>query len=356
MSRMASSNSLDSLYAQVARRVLTKSLSVKKGESLVVETWNNGLPFARHVIVEARRIGAVVVTLFEDEEAYIQGVEEGDPDEVGVMGKPERALISSADAYVFIPGPPIGALSRKLPRKDVSLSTRYNNSWYELAAKRKLRGVRLPFGYIDDETAKALGKPARSIVTSQLKAALTDFDSLGSRAREIAAHLGDGAVMKLVTPGAELTFTLSGESEINDGVVDEKDLETQDNVAYIPPGYVYKQIDPKSVSGALSISRMVNLLGSVEDGLIRFEEGRVVGWSSRSSKSTLNKIMEAIPEQSRSATGLIIGLNPDLKYGYGQNTLVAGVVALRCPGLTIATKAGTLMSGRKTLVRKGHLV
>ena len=63
-------STLDSLYGQVARKVISESLSVKKGESLVVETWNNGLPFARSVVVEARRIGAVPVTLFEDEQAY----------------------------------------------------------------------------------------------------------------------------------------------------------------------------------------------------------------------------------------------------------------------------------------------
>jgi leucyl aminopeptidase (aminopeptidase T) len=353
---MAPNNSsLESLYGQVARKVLGESLSVKKGESLVVETWNNGLPFARHVVVEARRIGAVPITLFEDEEAYIEGVRKGDADSVGVMGKHEQAMLSSSDAYVFIPGPPIGALSRKLERKEVADSTRYNQSWYEAAAKAKLRGARLPFGYVDEDIARALGKSVRAIVTHQLRGALTDFGALGARARAIAPQLRDGATVKLATPRALLAFTLNGESEISDGVVDQEDIATENNVAYIPPGYVYKQVDPSSASGTLSLSPLLSLYGPVKDALLEFERGKLTRWSSRSSQNTLNKIVEATAEQSRVAGGLLIGLNPDLKYGYGQNTLVGGVVAIRCAGVTATTKDGTLTSDGKTIVAKGRI-
>jgi aminopeptidase len=348
-------SSLDSLYTQVARKVLSKSLSVKKGESIVVETWNNGLPFARRVVVEARRIGAIPMTLFEDEEAYIEGMKKGDADSLGLMGKHEQAMLSSTDAYVFIPGPPIGALSTKLERKEVAASTKYNQSWYASAAKAKLRGARLTFGYIDEEVARAHGKSVNAMVTHQLSAALTDFDALGKRAKATASGLQDATKVRLVTPGGDLTFTLNGESEVNDGVVDQADISTGDNMAYIPPGYVYKQIDPSSASGTMAISPMVNLHGPIKDALLEFEGGRLVRWSSKSSRSVLNKILEPLPEKSRAAGGLLIGLNPDLKYGFGQNTLVAGVVGIRGAGITFTTKVGTLTVGGKTAVAKGRI-
>ncbi len=348
-------SSLDSLYVQVARKVLGKSLAVKKGENLVVETWNNGLPFARHVVVEARRIGAVPIMLFEDEEAYIEGVRRGDADSVGVMGKHELAMLSGSDAYVFVPGPPIGALSRKLERKEVADSTRYNQSWYTAAAKARIRGARLSFGYVDEAVARALGRSVGAVVTHQLCGALTDFDALGARALAIAPSLRDGAKVKLATPGAELAFTLNGESEINDGIVDQEDIASENNMVYIPPGYIYKQIDPSSASGRLSLSPVLSLYGPVKDALLEFDGGKLTRWSSRSSSKTLNKIVEAAAEQSKVAGGLLIGLNPDLKYGYGQNTLVGGVIAIRCAGVTLTTKEGSLSSGGKSIVAKGRL-
>jgi leucyl aminopeptidase (aminopeptidase T) len=339
----------------VARKVLGESLSVKKGESLVVETWNNGLPFARHVVVAARRIGAIPITLFEDEAAYIAGVREGDADSVGAMGKHEQAMLSNSDAYVFVPGPPIGALSRKLERKEVAASTRYNESWYSAAAKARLRGARLPFGYVDEEVARSLGKSVDAIVKHQLRAALTDFGALGAKARAILPQLHDGSKVTIATPGAELTFTLNGESEVNDGVVDQADLTTSDNVAYVPPGYVYKQIDPSSASGKLSISPVVSLYGQVNDAVLEFDGGKLTGWSSRTSSKALNKIVEASAEKSRVAGGLLVGLNPDLKYGFGQNTLVGGVIAVRCAGVAFTTKSGSLTSDGRSIVAKGRL-
>ena len=98
-------SSLDELYAKVARKILKESLSLKKGESLTVETWNNGLPFARQVVIEARKLGAIPLTIFEDEDAYVEGVRNAPADVVGEMGRQEYGLLSASDAYVFIPGP-----------------------------------------------------------------------------------------------------------------------------------------------------------------------------------------------------------------------------------------------------------
>jgi hypothetical protein len=40
---------------KVARKVLEETLHVKPGENVTVETWNNGLQFARIVVSKARR-------------------------------------------------------------------------------------------------------------------------------------------------------------------------------------------------------------------------------------------------------------------------------------------------------------
>ena len=136
------------LYSQVAKKVLKDSLHLKKGETLTVETWNNGLPFAREVVKEARRIGCIPITLLEDEAAFLDGVRNASREIVGLMGKQEYAMLSGSDGYVFIPGPPLGTYTRKITRQEYVDSTRYNDSWYKAAKKANLRGVRLTFGYV----------------------------------------------------------------------------------------------------------------------------------------------------------------------------------------------------------------
>jgi len=126
-------------------------------------------------------------------------------------------------------------------------------------------------------------------------------------------------------------------------------------MAYVPPGYVYKQIDAASANGAFSISPLVNFAGQVKDGLLEFENGKLVKWSSRSSAKVLDKIIEGAVEQSRIAGGLFVGLNPDLAYGYGVNNLAGGIVAVRCAGMNIAVKGATLIADGRTVVSKGLL-
>src|ERR1700731_3047092 len=95
----------EALYGKVARKVVSETLRMKKGETLTIESWNNGLPFARRLVVEARRIGAIPLVIFEDESAYIEGVRVTPKDVLGSMGRQEYGLLAGSNAYVFIPGP-----------------------------------------------------------------------------------------------------------------------------------------------------------------------------------------------------------------------------------------------------------
>jgi len=348
-------SSKDDLYGKVARKVLTESLALKKGESLTIETWNNGLPFARQVAIEARKMGAIPLMIFEDEDAYVEGVRGTPKDIVGKMGKHESSLLASSDAYVFIPGPVLGSFSHRLPREDVVSSTAYGDSWYKAAAQAKLRGVRLAFGYIGEDAPGVLGKSVDAIVTHQLKAALADNRGIAKKASELSAAFVQGAEVTVKTPSSELTLTLTGVNEVDDGVVDAKDIESENNVHYMPPGYVYAELDPKSVSGKFAFAPTVTRFGLIKDGTIEFKDGQVVAWKSKASSAALGKLASAAPESARQASSVSVGLNPLLKYGYGQNLHSAGVIGIRALGVSFTTNKGSLSVGGKTLVARGSL-
>jgi leucyl aminopeptidase (aminopeptidase T) len=344
----------DDLYKKVARKVLNESLAVQRGESLTVESWNNGLPFARHVVLEARRMGAIPLTIFEDEDAYVEGVRAAPRDVLGKMGRQEYRLLSGTDAYVFIPGPVLGSYSHRLRRDEFVESTAYGDAWYKAAAKARLRGVRMSFGYIGEDAPPMLGVSVDAIVTHQLKASLTDYRSLGRKARVLSAALSKGAHVTVRTPGSKVTFRLTGVKEVDDGVVDQKDVEAENNVCYIPPGYVYAEIDPESVSGRFTFSPTVSRFGVIKEGTLEFEGGRVARWRSAGSSPALAKLAASASEKARHASAVTIGLNPLLRYGYGQNAHSAGVIGLRALGLNFTARRGSLRVGAKPLVAQGR--
>jgi leucyl aminopeptidase (aminopeptidase T) len=334
-----------SLYSSVAKKILTESINAKKGDSITIESWNTGLDFARQVMIEARSMGCIPVLLFEDETAYIDGVKSSPPDSLGLMGKQESALLSGTDAYVFIPGPPIAVYSKSLTAEQKSRSTAYNSSWYEAAEKAKLRGVRMSFGYIGEDYSRLLHKPVAEIVKHQLNAVLVDFQEISSKGKEIASRLQDESEVSLLSgAGAKLSFRLKGDLAIEDGIVDENDVASGENIAYIPPGFVSKGIDPSSGNGKVRISPSITRLGMIEDSTLEFKDGKLVSYESKSGpqRKMLRELVESVPEVSRNLTQLTIGLNPKMKYGYGQDRFPRGSLGLAGFGFSCVARASDL--------------
>ncbi|MFI5421241.1 MAG: aminopeptidase [Nitrososphaerales archaeon] len=351
-SRNAKKSKNSKVYAKLANRVVSDSQRLRKGESVTVETWNNGLDFAREVVKEARRLGAFPLLILEDEEAYLEGVKNSPKDSLGKMGKHEYSLLTSTDAYVFIPGPILAVYSPLIPREDANAATAYNSSWYESAEKAKVRGVRMSFGYVGKEYAKLLGKTLDQVVDNQIKASLVDLQKLRARGQPVMDALQEGAAAEIETGSNSLSFTLKGELGIEDGVVDDADLTSGNNISAIVPGMIWKNVDPATVSGKVRITSTVSRLGVVEDALLEFENGKLVKWTSKSPKTQkiLDTLIRAVPEDGRVFSILSVGVNPEMKFGFAQDRSADGSIGLAGFGFTAIARAGTLKVNGRAVV------
>lgn len=346
-------DSLDQLYTKVARKVLTETLQIKKGDSVTVETWDNGLPFARRALAEARAMGCTGMMIYEDEWAYVQGVRRAPADVVGVMGKNEYALLSGTDSYIFIPGQALGSLSKTLEPAERTKSTRYNSSWYEAAEKAGLKGARLSFGYVGKDVARALGKRVEDVVRSQLRAALADYGRISDAAGRVAPLFADGAAVQVGSGKSILEFSLKGELTVEDGIVDDHDRETGNNMAYVPPGFVSKEVDPESANGSVVVTDSLTDFGVVSKARLEFRDGKVVSWESE-AKGTMKKVFESVPPEDRKLKLLVLGLNPALGYGNGQDRFVEGALNLSGFGFRGVVKKGDLKASGRSVVEAGR--
>jgi leucyl aminopeptidase (aminopeptidase T) len=318
-----------------------------------VESWNNGLEFARIVVAEARATGCTAVLLLEDEEAYIEGASRAPKDKIGAMGRNEFGVIEGTDAYVFVPGPLLAPYQTKVKPELMSHSLRYNESWYRAAEKAKLRGARLAFGYIGEEMAKAMNKTVQQVVERQLEAALVDFGEISKSAQKLSSLLADSSEAVVDARGSHLELSLKGETTVEDGVVSRRDVEEGNGMTYIPPGFVSKSVDPESPSGTLSVSKTLTRLGLLEDATLTFRRGRLVNCKSRSSMPMLNELVKAVPEQKRRMTILNVGINPRMGYLFGQDRMVAGSVTAGGFGFMAVIRGADLTVGGKRAVTSG---
>ncbi len=344
------------LEERVARKVISESLRLKQGESVTVETWNNGLALARRFVIEARRIGALPIMIFEDEDVYVEGAKNTPKDMVGKMGRHEYELLAATDAYFFIPNEVLEGYTKRLTPEEVYQSTGYGTSWYEAAEKAKLRGARMSFGFAGKELARILGKRLEEIVIHQLKATLVDFGALKKTGKELESHLPNNTAGALISGGSQLEFEFEDGMGLEDGVVDEEDISTGHNMAYLPPGMLRKDVKVGSVSGKVKLSPTLTWRGMVDDAVLEFENGRLVRWSSRSSKKRLDSLINDQPENERKVSAVTIGLNPSVRYGYAEDRFVAGSIGLGGLEFTGIVRNGTLRADQIVLVDKGKLI
>lgn len=319
-----------------------------------MEAWNNGLDFARQVVEEARAMGCTAVILLEDEKAYVEGVRRAPKDTLGLMGKNEYSLLSGTDAYVFVPGQALASYSKTLTPAELADSTRYNSSWYEAAKKAGLRGARLTFGYVGKDMARMLGLSVDDVVGGQLKAALTDYAELSEKAALVGSHLSEGAEAALGSGDASLRFTLKGELEVEDGIVDERDVASGNNMTYIPPGLVTKELDPDSVEGRVKVATTLTKYGVLNGAELEFKSGRLVGRKSR-DMAKLERLLNSVPEEKRKLMLTSVGVNPALRYGLGQDRFVRGTVTLGGLGFNAVVKKADLSVAGSPVVSQGLL-
>ncbi len=346
---------MSNLEGEVAGKVVSEALRLKKGESVTVETWNNGLALARRFVVEARRVGALPIVIFEDEDTYVDSVRSAPKETVGKMGRHEYELLAASDAYFFIPNEILEAYTKRLTPEEVDRSTTYGTSWYEAAEKAKLRGARMSFGFAGKELARMLGKRLEDITIHQLKATLVDFGALKRTGKELQSRLPKNSAGELISGGAHLEFEFEDGTGLEDGTVDEEDISTGHNMAYLPPGVLTRNVKVGSVSGKVRLSPTLTWLGMVNDAVLEFESGKLVRWSSRSSKERLDSLIVDQPENERKINRVSIGMNPLMRYGFAQDRFVAGSLGIAGLEFTGIVRNGTLRADHSAMVDKGRL-
>ena len=190
-------------------------------------------------------------------------------------------------------------------------------------------------------------------VAHHLRAALVDYEQIRQHAKRLASKLKDGAEGSLGTPGAKLTFTFRGELEIDDGLVDKEDVAAGNNMTGVPPGNVFKEVEPKSATGKIHLGSFRNAYGEVDGGMLHFEKGRLKDWRSEKSQDVLDSMYANLKEKERTLYGFTIGLNPKIRFGYGMNGSSTDGIVMSCGGRAIPIAAPSLRVGGRTLVSGG---
>jgi aminopeptidase len=302
--------------SKLARNVLAKTLGVRKGENVVIETWSETLPWARPFVAEARRMGANPMLLYEDEPAFWDAVEAGEGRHTGRVGGHEWAALDKSAAYVFFFGPSEWPRLSDVSEKQLAGVAAYNPEWYKRAAKAKVRGARMYLGRTSQMAADRWKLDLDAWREEMLRASLVppaEMHRLGSRVGE---RLRKGKEVRVTHEnGTDVTFRLGQfPLQLDDALVDASDLKAGNNMATIPGGVVGVALDHTTAQGvAIGNHTTYPDTGPVSGARWEFSDGHLTEQSYGNGGEAIEEAYAKAPKKGRDRLSyLSIGLNPEI--------------------------------------------
>lgn len=240
---------------RLARLVLDQCLSVRRGETVTIETWDHALSWARAFVLEARRRGCEPTLVVEDEEAFFRSLAQ--PGARTVPSAP-AAFAEASDAYVYFPGP------EQFPRL-LGLSTeeidavvgRHGPAWWRAARRAGLRAARVAVATATPTAAARFGVDRVAWERELVEGSLVSPDRLARAAGRLARRLHRARQVRLRHPnGTDLTVELLRAPPVTeDGRVDRADRRAGRLWTQIPTGVVAVPLSPGGAEGVWESNR-----------------------------------------------------------------------------------------------------
>jgi len=313
---MRSSPAPDPRARAMARIVLRKSLRVRRGEHVAIESWSETLEYANAFVLETLQLGARPLLFYQDEPTYWAAVAGARPADLARIGDHLRAAIAKSDALVTFFGPSDRERFHALPPATRFRLGEYSDALYGAAAKAGTRAVQLALGRASPGSARMYGVNLGAWRDELVEGTSVDPELLHRRARRIARILFNGRKLEVSHPnGTRLRLGLRHRRpQVSDGLVPPARRGGDWSLVQLPAGLVAVALDERVADGVL-VSNVANSVG-VFDTVGEVDGGRWTFSDGRLSRFTYDRGQELFAESyARGGIGkdrigvLSVGLN-----------------------------------------------
>ncbi|MCI4372052.1 MAG: aminopeptidase [Thermoplasmata archaeon] len=322
----------------MARIVLRKSLRLRKGERVTIESWTETLEFANAFVLEALRIGAQPMLIYQDEPTYWAAASEVRPADLARLGAHQRAALERSDVFVSFFGPSDRERFHALPRPTMFKLGEYRDALYRAAEKAGARAVQMAVGRVSEASARMYGVDLAAWREELVAATLLDPAELQRRAVRVAKRLAEGHTLEIHhVNGTDLRLGLRQRTpDRSDGLVSRAGARGNWNLIQLPAGVVTVALDEHVAEGTFhsNVANSVGVMdtiGEVVGGRWTFETGRLARFTYEQGEGLFRQSYNrAGPGRERPGT-LSIGLNDRIEIApllqdqaYGAVTLQLG--------------------------------
>jgi len=307
----------ESKMRELARNVLVNTLRMKRGESILIETWSGTLPWAESFVLESRILGARPMLVLEDEETFWKSAAEAPAANVGQIGPHDWAALKASDAHMYFYGPLDTAREEKLPDPVIGRIGAADHEWFRLVEKFGVRCARWDLGRTSEVSAQRYGVDLQKWREELVEAATMDPRPLQKDGARIGNRFRRGREVKVSHPnGTDLTLRLSGRPpRVDDGVLDDADIQAGNVVSVVPSGVTTVAVDEAfaegtfvgNITGVMFVHRLETPLVG---GEWTFRRGHLIDYSFNAGGDAFRRAFTKMGAGAGRPGLLSIGLNP----------------------------------------------
>jgi leucyl aminopeptidase (aminopeptidase T) len=300
----------------IAEKVVKTCLKVKKNDQVWIEATSHTLDLAGDIFVECYKTGASPLLAVSSDEIVKRFYDEVPLEHIG---KPPQHFLNALDVTtVFIN---MSALKDPSILANVSAAKmaallEARKTLDEKILSRRMKVAMINYGYVSLERAKAYEIDYDTWRKSVLAAMAVDYKSLTSIGKKIRAFLNRHTEVRIVTSaGTNISFRISHQrARLDDGVIDEEDIQNGFLKIELPAGWVGVPIDPGTANGVVIFDQPIPFRGKLVKRLkIRVDNGKITFMDAQVNLDILRDMLEKASGDKDKISFFGFGINPNVK-------------------------------------------
>ncbi len=288
---------MDKRYEEFAKSLISYSVSLQKGEKILIEVTDTGIDLAKALIKATYAAGGVPFLTVKNsalQRALLSGCSKEQMEETGGY---EAARMKDMQAYISIRGAENSSEMSDVPSEKMSLYQKY---WTE-PVHSKLRVPHTKWcvmRYPDPAMAQAAGMSTEAFEDFYFNVCTLDYAKMAKAMIPLKKLMERSDKVHLAGPGTDLHFSIKGIPAIECA-----------GACNIPDGEVYTAPVKNSINGTLSYNCPSLYRGIVfENVCLTFKDGKIIKATANHTKE-LNDILDT-DEGSRYVGEFSFGINP----------------------------------------------
>jgi leucyl aminopeptidase (aminopeptidase T) len=304
-------------WRRVASTVLKRSLGLRRGQSVIIETWSYTLRAAEILAVEARRLGIRPLLLHVTDGSFFEAQKTASPSDANALGGVELAAAEASDGYIMIP-----PSNHDVWRRD-ELSAAHQRAyelrrseWHQALLRHRVPSIHFVAAVPSESEARLYGVNLQTWQRENVNSSLVSPSRIRREAKPLIQRLLKGQRLTITHPNGthlELGLLKRRPYLIDDGRVDRRDMREGWLGTVVPGGFTGVVLDDRIADGVIISNRRAYSHRHPVTGIRwKFREGRLVQYSvGTGAKYYTKEYRRAGPERDRPAY-LQIGLNPEI--------------------------------------------